>query len=170
MYMEWHAFLSDPDIDTNFGYQSPEQHFFGKMVHDVLASLHAMLSWIQLVEEMKVADDLPAAVRDWLVRNAPNIQQESTYIQSLATDFLTATNSSTGWLKLVDTVGTSALRIGALKDKFAHLPKAPSARGQDLMEVIRHNLVKLTLLGQDIQSHEYKRLWTVRYDDLVQMQ
>jgi hypothetical protein len=168
--MEWHVFLSDPDIDTNLGYQPPEKHLFAKMVHDVLASLHAILGCMDLVDKMKLADDLPAVVRDWLVRNTSSIQQESTYIQSLATDFLTAAKSSTEWLRLIDTVGTTALQIGALKDEFGQLPKASSARGQDMMEVIRRNLVKLALIGQDIESHEYKRLWTLRYDDLVQMQ
>ena len=36
--MKWQTFLIDSKIDMSFGYQPPEKHLFGKMVHDVLES------------------------------------------------------------------------------------------------------------------------------------
>jgi hypothetical protein len=167
--MEWHVLLSDPEIDTTLGYQPPEKHLFGKMVHDVLESINAMLGWSRVGEERDFYQ-LPEPARSWLLRNAPILQQERAHIYALSTNFLNQTETLAGWLGLVDEIGKSALRVAALHDDLSQLPQAATPLARGTIDMIRRNLRKLALIGSDVQDYEYKRLWTLDYRDLVQTQ
>jgi hypothetical protein len=168
-HMKWHDFLDDPEIDTCFSYQPPEKHLVGKMMHDVLESITAMLGWSRMGEELRLTDQLTEPAHTWLVRNMPTLQHERARIYALSGDFLDHTDTLAGWLERVDDIGKSALRVAALNDDLNRLPQATTILEQRTIDVIRRNLLKLALIGKDIQNHEYKRLWTLDYHDLVQM-
>lgn len=91
-----------PEIDTRFGYQPPEKHLFGKMVHDILESINALLGWSRMGEELKLTDDFPEPARAWLLRNAPILQQERAHIYALSANFLNQTETLDAWLGLQD--------------------------------------------------------------------
>ena len=166
--MKWQTFLIDSKIDMSFGYQPPEKHLFGKMVHDVLESINALLGWSHMGEELKLTDQLPDIARTWLVRNTPILQQERAHIYVLSTNFLNQTETLDGWLGLVDEMGESALRVAALRDDLSQLRQPSTPFAYSTVDVIERNLQKLALIGKDVHNHEYKRLWTLDYRDLVQ--
>jgi hypothetical protein len=166
--MKWHVFLDDPEIDTSLGYQPPEKHLVGKMMHDVLESINAILGWSSTGEERDLTNQLPEPARAWLLRNTSTLQQERALIYALSADFLNHTETLAGWLERVDEIGKSALRVAALIDDLSQLPQASTVSAQGTIDVIRRNLLRLGLIGKDSQDHEYKRLWNLDYRDLVQ--
>ena len=167
--MEWHTFLTDSKIDTSLGYQPPEKHLFGKMVHDVLESINALLGWSRMGEELELTDQLPEIAYTWFVRNTPILQQQRAHIYALSTNFLQQTETLDGWLGLVDEIGESALRVAALRDDLSQLRQQSTPFAHSAVDVIERNLRKLALIGKDVQNHEYQRLWTLDYRDLVQV-
>jgi hypothetical protein len=166
--MEWQAFLSDPEIDTSLGYQPPAKHLFGKMVHDVLESINAILGGSRMGDELDLTNQLPEPARTWFLHNAPILLQERAHIYTLSADFLNQTETLAGWLGLVDEIGKSALHVATLNDDLDKLPQSPTEVARGAVDIIKRNLMKLALIGRDIQNDEYKRLWTLDYRELVQ--
>lgn len=167
--MKWQVFLDDPEIDTSLGYQPPEKHLVGKMMHDVLESINAILGWSSMGEELDLTNQIPESARAWLLRNMSTLQQERARLYALSADFLSHTDTQAGWLERVDDMGKSALSVAALNDDLSQLPRSSTLLEQRTIDVIRRNLLKLEFIGNDMQNHEYKRLWTLDYRDLVQM-
>lgn len=166
--LEWHMFLSDPEIDTSLGYQPPEKHLVGKLLHDVLASITAMLEWLHVDEPHGQRTLVPEPTRRWLLNNVPLLYQERASISTLCADFISQTDTRAGWLERVEDIGKRTSHIAQLKDDLPQPLQTPPLPTQDPLALIRHNLLKLALIGKDIQDGEYKRLWTLDYDELAQ--
>jgi hypothetical protein len=169
--VEWTNFLRDLTIDPNLGEQPPEKYLFGKMTHDVLECLNAIIGWIRLVEEMSLVPQVPMLTYHWLTQTKPLLQQEIGYVYTLLEDYSDQSRPLDAWLSLIDEMGTIALRVVGQRNGFDKLPDAPQAHEliQTMMKVIKYNFIKLELIGNDIRLREYKRLWTLRYDDLIGM-
>lgn len=117
---------------------------------------------------MKLTDEFPEPARAWFLRNTPILQQERERIYALSANFLHQTDTLDGWLRLVDEMGKSALRVSILHEDLSQLHQPSSPLEIGTIEVISQNLRKLALIEKDIQDHEYKRLYTLDYRTLVQ--
>jgi hypothetical protein len=164
--VEWQEFINDPEIDTNFHSMPPEKYLFGKVLHDVLECLTAFTSFTDLLNKY-LENNIPVDTLAWFNARKKTMATWVSEIYELSQDYLNQSKSLQAWLHLTETVATLVKEVPQLQSEYIALELPWEDKPRQIVEAAGYTLTKLNLIRGDIHAKEYKRLYTLRYGDLI---
>jgi len=167
--MEWSEFLNDYELNSSSEYPSPPdgKYLFIKVIHDVLECLNGYKECVRIASTLK--GDIPESTLNWLVKWETSVDVWAKEIASLSEYFEKLHNTSPEWPKLIAKVGQILTEVPTWKRETEALIWPSSEKPRLIIQTAIRAITKLGLIWNDIQSREYKRLWTIlRYGNLIQ--
>lgn len=164
--MEWVEFMNDPEVDSDFHSMPLEKYVFGKVMHDVLECLTAFKSYTDLLNKY-LKNDIPVDTLAWFTARKDIVEAWVLKTHELSQGYLDQSKPLSEWLQLIEAVADIVREAPILASEFAYLRLPLEDKPRQIVDSAGHTLTKLNLILRDIRAREYKRLYTLRYGDLI---
>ena len=169
--MKWHEFLNDHELNADKKYHNRPDggYLFGKVSHDVLECLTAYRGYLEILATLKNNDIAPVTFQ-WLSKWNIIAEEWIVQITSLVDKHREKYSArSEEWAKLINDIGHIITETPTFKAEIEPLELPNNGQARQVIELAIMQSKKLELIRRDIETQEYKRLWTiVRYSDLVE--
>ena len=164
--MEWVEFMNAPEVDSYFHSMPLEKYLFGKVLHDVLECLTAFKSYTDLLNKY-LKDEVSADTLAWFTTRKEIIEAWVWKIHELSQGYLDQSKPLSEWLQLIERMADIIGEAPTLESEYASLSLPLEDKPRQIVGSAGHTLTKLNLILSDIRTREYKRLYTLRYGDLI---
>ena len=160
--MEWIEFLNDPELNSRSAAYGPPngENLCKKVIHDVLECLNNYKECAKIISTLN--EELSPESRLWFTKWAQSVEGWISALNALLKQSEYLPTGSSAWPNIIAQVGDVIQQASVLEIESQALDRPTTGSGMQMIQIAIHAMEKLNLLRNDIQAHEYKRLWIIR--------